>query len=140
MFFRNINIELLPLEYEYKEIAIVEVPDSLKSYGITVVDGPFFSLMPYPALNKHSLYHVEHSKHYSWNDTENDSIHKKENLKSKFNQMLKDSAKYLPEISKTKYIKSFYETKTNISPRNNELLQCDVFYASFRHTLKRNHF
>ena len=43
------NLELIPLKHELSEMCLVEVPHELKNLGITVMDGPFFSVMPFPS-------------------------------------------------------------------------------------------
>ena len=47
-----------------------EMSDELKNSGITVMDGPFFSVMPFPAKGLHSFSHVRYTPHYEWQDTE----------------------------------------------------------------------
>src|SRR5262249_33626099 len=52
------------LKHEIAEIALVEVPGELDNVGITVMDGPFFSCMPFPAEGCHSLSHVRYTPHW----------------------------------------------------------------------------
>ena len=47
-------------QYEYAAVPIVEV-DLDDSASITVLDGPFVSLLPYGTNNRYLMYHVEHS-------------------------------------------------------------------------------
>ena len=58
----------MPLKHEVTEIALVETPPVLSDIAITVMCGPFFSLMPFPALGLHSLSHVRYTPHGSWTD------------------------------------------------------------------------
>ncbi len=53
------------LRYELCEVVLCNVADSLKGYGLTVMDGPFFSLMPFGYSGYHSLTSVGHTPHYS---------------------------------------------------------------------------
>ncbi|ULL19028.1 FAD-dependent oxidoreductase [Paenibacillus sp. H1-7] len=113
---RNSNLPLLPFKHEITEMALIEMPDELKKIGITVMDGPFFSTMPYPSENLHSFSHVRYTPHRSWNDM-NDIVDGEEQLlksksKSNFIYMLRDTERYLPIIRESKYIKSIYEIKT----------------------------
>lgn len=65
------SLELIPLKHEMTEMAIVDVPDELKHLGITVMCGPFFSVMPFPSVQMnghylHSFSHVRYTPHYEW--------------------------------------------------------------------------
>ncbi len=50
-------------------MALMKMPPALNELGITVMDGPFFSLMPFPARSLHTLSHVRYTPHFSWQDT-----------------------------------------------------------------------
>jgi glycine/D-amino acid oxidase-like deaminating enzyme len=50
--------EPIALRHELTEICIVEAPPALREAGVTVMCGPFFSLMPFPSARAHSLSHV----------------------------------------------------------------------------------
>ena len=114
----------LPLKYELTEMALVQVPESLARLGVTIMDGAFFSLMPYPARNCYTLSHVRYTPHCAWSDSSQvrdpyallDSLlhptHNSQKLESKFPLMCHDAARYLPELSKLEYIDSLYEIKT----------------------------
>ena len=41
---------IIPVKHELTELALVEPPPELDGAAVTVMDGPFFSLMPYPSL------------------------------------------------------------------------------------------
>ena len=51
------------IKYEKCEIILCEVAEPLKSVGITVMDGPFFSLMPFGQTGLHSLTSVTFTPH-----------------------------------------------------------------------------
>ncbi|MDO5136879.1 MAG: FAD-dependent oxidoreductase [Oscillospiraceae bacterium] len=53
----------LPTKYELCEIILGEPSDALKPYGITVMDGPFFSVMPFGCSDYHSLTSVCFTPH-----------------------------------------------------------------------------
>lgn len=50
----------LPLKYELCEVALVDSPQHA-GVGITVMDGPFFSLMPFGHSGRHSLTAVDYT-------------------------------------------------------------------------------
>ena len=56
------------LKQEVAEMALIQAPDVLKEIGVTVMDGPFFSMMPFPARGLHTLSHVRYTPHFSWQD------------------------------------------------------------------------
>lgn len=51
------------IKYEKCEIILCEVAEPLKNVGITVMDGPFFSLMPFGQTGLHSLTSVTFTPH-----------------------------------------------------------------------------
>ena len=51
----------LALKYELTELALVEVPEPLREIGITVMCGPFFSVVPFPPRGLHSFSHVRYT-------------------------------------------------------------------------------
>ncbi|WP_017221018.1 FAD-dependent oxidoreductase [Moritella dasanensis] len=116
------KIELIPLRHEMTEMCIVDVPNELKNVGITVMCGPFFSVMPFPSKNAHSLSHVRYTPHYEWNDNEGGYMdahkHYKEAIKaSAWKKMKYDAQRYIPILSDLKYKESLWEVKT-ILPRS----------------------
>jgi glycine/D-amino acid oxidase-like deaminating enzyme len=114
----------LPLKHEYTELALVEVPSELAALGITIMDGPFFSCMPFPAKNLHSLSHVRYTPHVHWFDGPSpyrspyDIMQKSAALEATgFPFMVRDAARYLPLLAKCRYRESLWEVKT-ILPRS----------------------
>jgi hypothetical protein len=57
--------ECLPMKYEITELALGGVSESFQNVGITVMDGPFFSLIPHGLTGLHSLTGVEYTPHES---------------------------------------------------------------------------
>ncbi|HBB37193.1 MAG: amino acid oxidase [Candidatus Moranbacteria bacterium GW2011_GWC1_45_18] len=57
------GFEKFKIKYEICEIITCEVSNSLKDMGITVMDGPFFSVMPFGLTKTHSLTAVEFTPH-----------------------------------------------------------------------------
>lgn len=51
------------IKYELCEIILCEIDDALKDIGITVMDGPFFSIMPFGKTKYHSLTSVTFTPH-----------------------------------------------------------------------------
>ncbi|WP_282786532.1 FAD-dependent oxidoreductase [Flavobacterium croceum] len=55
--------EPLKIKYELCEVILCEVSKNIKNVGITVMDGPFFSLMPFGHTGYHSLTAVNYTPH-----------------------------------------------------------------------------
>ncbi len=118
------QLPLISFKHELAEIALIEVPEELKNVGVTIMCGPFFSTMPFPARKVHSLYHVRYAPHFSWHESEklgmpNESVLKlmdeqaeNKSRANRFAHMLKDAQRYLPVLSKAKYVDSLWEFRT----------------------------
>lgn len=59
----EVSSELFKIKYEKCEIILCTVNEKLKEVGITVMDGPFFSLMPFGKTGLHSLTSVTFTPH-----------------------------------------------------------------------------
>lgn len=61
--------EFFNIKYELCEIILCEPSDTLRGTGITVMDGPFFSIMPFGRTGLHSLTSVTFTPHVTSYDT-----------------------------------------------------------------------
>lgn len=59
----KLNFPLFDIKYELCEIILCSVSKKLKDVGITVMDGPFFSIMPFGMTGYHSLTSVTFTPH-----------------------------------------------------------------------------
>ncbi|KAA0181851.1 FAD-binding oxidoreductase [Cupriavidus gilardii] len=103
------------LKHEVTEMALVRVPPGLEGVGITVMDGPFFSMMPFKPRGLHTLSHVRYTPHFSWTDECGvDPYEKLERYDkaSRVDRMIRDVGRYLPSILDAKYVDSLFEIKT----------------------------
>lgn len=103
------------LKQEITEMALMRVPSVLAGLGITVMDGPFFSMMPYPARGLHTLSHVRYTPHLHWNDARGKDPYEKlqdYECTTRVDRMVRDVGRYLPEILKAEYVDSLFEVKT----------------------------
>jgi glycine/D-amino acid oxidase-like deaminating enzyme len=105
------------LKYEISEIALVIVPEPMAGLGVTVMDGPFFSCMPFPATGQHSLTHVRYTPHFAWLDTGEAFAHPYDVLeakapKSRARYMIGDAARYMPIMREVRHDRSLFEVKT----------------------------
>jgi glycine/D-amino acid oxidase-like deaminating enzyme len=116
------GLPLIPLQQEWTEMALVEVPACLRRAGITVMCGPFFSIMPFPARGLHSLSHVRYTPHQAWQEGPGRPVQSCTDLARKprrtsFPWMARDAARYVPILQQCRYVDSLWEVKT-VLPRN----------------------
>ncbi|HEY9908330.1 MAG TPA: FAD-dependent oxidoreductase [Thermosynechococcaceae cyanobacterium] len=111
------NLPTIPLKHELTEMALIDVPAPLKTLGITVMCGPFFSLMPFPSRNLHSLSHVRYTPHCYWQDTEQHCEQTKQHFdrssrQTNYRYMIKDATRYMPILEDCSYVDSVWDVKT----------------------------
>lgn len=118
----------LNIKYELCEIILCNVSKNIQHVGLTVMDGPFFSIMPFGKTGYHSLTAVSRTPH----DTSNEELPtfdcQKNNSqctpkclancnsceyhpKSAFRAMKQIAAKYLSDDIEIEYVKSLYTIK-----------------------------
>jgi len=87
------------------------------------MDGPFFSVMPFPPAGLHSFSHVRYTPHRTWTEdadhppttTGEETTHHPPS--SNFAYMLRDAVRYVPSLAGTRYVSSLWEIKT-LLPRS----------------------
>lgn len=108
--------KMTPLRHEFAEIALVDVPEELAGVGVTVMDGPFFSCMPFPAERCHSLSHVKYTPHCYFVDEDGrkDPVREMEgrSLHSRASYMIADAARLMPCLRTLRWRRSLFEAKT----------------------------
>jgi len=123
------KFDAFKIKYELCEIILCDVNEQLKTIGITVMDGPFFSIMPFGKTGYHSLTSVTFTPHMaSYEKTPvfecqknnnvfcspeqlgncNDCISKPETAWSYMSNL---ASKYLKEKYKFHYKKSLFSMK-----------------------------
>lgn len=103
------------LRHELTEISLIDPPDELRAFGVTVMDGPFFSCMPFPTAGLHSLTHVRYTPHATWNEDRDltpDRILRDTDHQTRVDWMLRDAQRFLPALGRSRYVRSLYEVKT----------------------------
>ncbi len=113
---RRSALPLLPLKHEVAEMSLVRVPRELQELGITIMDGPYFSLMPFPAEQLHSFSHVRYTPHESWQDAlldrDPERYMQAQTIRSNFVKMRQDALRYVPLVRGCEYVRSLVQTKT----------------------------
>ena len=105
-----------PVQHEATEIALLELPERLRNLSITVMCGPFFSVMPFPPLGLSTLSHVSYTPHYEWADDPEAGGYSPHSpafpLRTRFDRMRRDAARYVPILGECGYVRSLWEIKT----------------------------
>jgi glycine/D-amino acid oxidase-like deaminating enzyme len=104
------------LKHELAEIALVSPPPEMERIGVTVMDGPFFSCMPYPSEGLYSLTHVRYTPHDSWTDEagfgESYSHFARQVPESRAMHMIRDAQRFMPCLAGVEYHRSLFDVKT----------------------------
>jgi glycine/D-amino acid oxidase-like deaminating enzyme len=109
--------------HRVSEMALIKVPDKIKNVSLTVMDGPFFSLMPYPSAGPgvYSLSHVRYTHHCTLKEDKifqrlyNNPSLLNTAYSSNYKYMLNDAIRFLPILEDALYIKSIWELKTTLA-------------------------
>lgn len=111
------GLPLVALKHELAELCLVRVPQVLEGNAITVMCGPFFSVVRFPSRSLYTLSHVRYTPHCSWHD-QPDSFEPTRDVfanirkKTRFPHMVRDAARYLPILAECEYVESLFEVKT----------------------------
>lgn len=103
------------LKHEITEMALIDLPTPLRDIGVTVMDGPFFSFMPFPARKLHTLSHVRYTPHAHWADKKGFDPYLKlheYDKSTRVDRMIRDVSRYIPLMAKARYVDSLFEVKT----------------------------
>jgi glycine/D-amino acid oxidase-like deaminating enzyme len=113
-------------KHELTEMALVEPPAELRGAAVTVMDGPFFSLMPYPSRGLFTFSHVRYTPHCNWHDRADEPVRdgervleRLENRETRFGHMVRDARRFLPAMRGARYVDSIFEVKT-VMPRSEQ--------------------
>mgnify|MGYP002783039430 CR=1 FL=1 len=125
----KLGFEPFKIKYELCEIILCKASDKLKNVGITVMDGPFFSIMPFGKTGYHSLTSVTFTPHStSYDELPKFSCQKESNgycsakqlgncndclikPESAWNYMSNLARKYMKEEYDFEYVKSLFSMK-----------------------------
>lgn len=115
---RRSGMPLIPLQYEIAEMALVRLPSGFERTAVTVMDGPFFSIMPFPSRGLHTLSHVRYTPQERWWDTgpaaDDRPIPRISDLsggRTTFREMIADVRRYVPALGTMEHVDSIREVK-----------------------------
>jgi glycine/D-amino acid oxidase-like deaminating enzyme len=117
------NAATIPAKLELTEMALIQPPPVLGGAAVTVMDGPFFSMMPYPSRGLYTLSHVRYTPHCNWYDRAGDPVtdigDPARGRTTRFLHMVRDAERYLPSMRASRYVDSLWEVKT-LMPRSEQ--------------------
>ena len=93
---------------ELTEMLLIRPPAPLHGVGVTVMDGPFFSVMPFPAAGLHSLSHVRYTPHWA---TDCATAVDLRPSRSNAVAMLRDATSFMPCLADARVDRSLFEVK-----------------------------
>ncbi|MCR4263197.1 MAG: amino acid oxidase, partial [Candidatus Roizmanbacteria bacterium] len=114
---RNSGLPVLPFKHEWTEMPLVQAPSQLNNIGITIMDGPFFGIVPFPDRGLHSLHHVRYTPFQTFFHEKDGLMESKE---SRFNYMMRDAARYVPCLRNLAYKDSLYEIRTVLTQNESD--------------------
>ena len=117
------DLPLIHLKHELTEMPLVEVPEEIRGRAFTMMCGPFFSIMPFPARGLYTLSHVRYTPHAEWNDAPGQpwrdpyALMAAAEKRSQYPQMIRDVTRYMPCLRDCRQVDSVWEVKT-VLPRS----------------------
>ena len=107
------GLPALPLRYQDTEMVLVKLPRTFEGLAVTVMDGPYFSVLPYPTRpGLHTLSHVRFTprvRHVQGAAVDEHEMRRSE--LSAFPYMITDARRYVPDLGAAIYIESIREAK-----------------------------
>lgn len=136
---RKSGLDLVQLKHEIAEMCLVQLPEHLKDFSVTVMDGPFFSIMPFPSRGLHTLSHVRYTPHESWLDTKETPSHRhdthqyfsKLDMTSNYKKMYADVVRYIPALKDMKFADTIRDVKTVLQKSEDSDSRPILFNAHF---------
>jgi glycine/D-amino acid oxidase-like deaminating enzyme len=113
---RSSGVRPMALKHQLAEVALAVPPPALEGAAVTVIDGPFFSAMPYPSEKLYSFTHVRYTPHYSWTDESGDrapdGVAKPLPQETRWRHMIQDARRYMRCAAEFEHRRSLFEVKT----------------------------
>jgi glycine/D-amino acid oxidase-like deaminating enzyme len=105
------------IKKELAEMVLIQPPPQLRGRGLTVMDGPFFSTMPFPASGLHSLSHVRYTPHEASEGLDGSAVRP---VKSNGVAMLRDASRFMPCLTRARIETSIFEVKAVLLTTEND--------------------
>ncbi len=105
------------IKKEWVEVCVCQAPPELVQTDVTIMDGPFWSLMRHPGTGYHALTHVTHTPHHEWFGGESPLPLSRE---SWFDRMRDDAARFVPGMHQTQYEHSLWTTRVVLAQNESD--------------------
>lgn len=105
------------LIYEVCEILEVKCPSDFENKGLTIMDGPYWSLTPWPARDNYVLTNVRHTPHARFLDADQAVSYLNRPHFSRAEIMSREVAKYAPFIKELEVERNHFVVKTILAKR-----------------------
>ncbi|WP_162901516.1 hypothetical protein [Breoghania sp. L-A4] len=110
-FNESLGVSLTDLQYELTVVPIVKWRSEKPPVGITVMDGRFFTILPFGKSGQYLLYHVDHTvrdtfigRNYPKKWKSPREAIGDDAARDAYEQMVRSSSHWLPDISSAEYI------------------------------------
>ena len=122
IFNNDLGLENKNYQYELTLVPIIEWREGLPPIGITLLDGSFFSVLPYGKSGKYTLYHGDYSVNKriiselppkNWQNPK--SILSDSEAKTIYKKMVKSISKWLPSIKDSEFVSFLATTRMVLS-------------------------
>lgn len=121
------GVPAVAVQHELAEMALVALESPFSEVGFTVMDGPFFSVMPFPSRGLHSLSHVRYTPHHRWREgAAVDTVGVADldvttlSESTQFAKMFADVVRYIPSLRHMDYRESVWEVKTVLAKSDSD--------------------
>jgi hypothetical protein len=105
--------------FEICELVSISMPKNLQDIAITIMDGPYWSITPWPVYNSSVLSHVRFTPHTKFSKPqEAEDFLKSGNFVSRGQLMLRDASRFLPLMVEAQILESKYVIKTVLRKRD----------------------
>jgi glycine/D-amino acid oxidase-like deaminating enzyme len=103
---------------EHVEVPLFRIPSLLGGEDITIMDGPYFSIMDYPPEpGVSAVTHVQLGRHHVWPAGEEEPHW---NRKSRWEDMIDDIAEYIPAMRHAHYLSSMLTTRVLLADNKDD--------------------
>jgi glycine/D-amino acid oxidase-like deaminating enzyme len=94
---------------EHVEVPLFRIPSQIGGEDLTIMDGPYFSIMDYPPEpGVSAVTHVHLGRHHVWHPPEEEP---EWDRKSRWEDMIDDIAEYIPHMRNARYLSSMLTTR-----------------------------
>jgi hypothetical protein len=119
--------------FEICELVSISMPKNRQNIAITIMDGPYWSITPWPAYESAALTHVRFTPHVKFSESrEAEDFLKSGNFVSRGQLMVLDASRYLPFLLEAQILESKYVIKTVLRKRDYDDARPVIYSANER--------